>query len=177
MNKKFIYLFLALALPGLIFVFLKKFGKNEFNVKVYYETGIPEDSICGIPTAGAYHVPDSVISKIGLGQSVSASVIIIYPFVKDNLSEVNRIKEKYADEKIDMVILSGIPNHRKSQFRQLFLNYHDFGKIVWCLLRVQEPWSVVLLDGKNRIRGYYDGSLRDEIDRLDLELSILLKKY
>jgi hypothetical protein len=48
---------------------------------------------------------------------------------------------------------------------------------VYCLLRVDEPWSVVLLDQQNKIRGFYDGSRRDEMDRLDTELSILLKQY
>jgi hypothetical protein len=177
MSKKFIYLFLALALPGLIFVFLKKFGKNEFTVPVYFEMGLVPDSICTISTPGPYQVPDSIIQKIGFRQTASIKVVAVYPFVKDDLSEVQRVAAKYSDDSVDVMVLSGIPNNPKTELRTLFLNYGSFGSTVLCWLKVNEPWSVVLIDEKNQIRGYYDGSRRDEMDRLDLELSILLKKY
>ncbi len=177
MNKKIIYLFLALVLPGLIFVFLKKFGKNEFQVPVYFETGLPADSICQVVSSGAYHLPDSIMNTIDMGQPAMLRVIIVYPFVKEDFSEVNRIMEKYASDSVRAVVLSGVPNHPKSKFRQVFLNFNDFGNFIWCWLRVQEPWSVVVVDKKNQIRGYYNGTQREEMDRLDMELSILLKKY
>ncbi|MBY0433089.1 MAG: hypothetical protein K2U26_03165, partial [Cyclobacteriaceae bacterium] len=62
--KKLLYLFLALALPGLIFVFLKMAGRNEFNIPVYYETGVT-DSPCGITYPSPYSVPDSVRKRLG----------------------------------------------------------------------------------------------------------------
>jgi len=34
-----------------------------------------------------------------------------------------------------------------------------------------------LLDDQRRIRGYYDPQSREEVDRLIVELKILLKKY
>jgi hypothetical protein len=37
--------------------------------------------------------------------------------------------------------------------------------------------SVALVDHKNRIRGYYDGKDRDEVDRLIVEMKIILKQY
>ena len=176
MSKKWIYLFLALALPGLIFIFLKKFGRNEFDVPVYFEKGIIEDSVCGISTSSIYHVPDSIINKYFTGQS-HARVAVVHPFVKDDLKEVERIAEKYSNDELEIILLSGVPNNPNTNLNRKFLDYNQFGITVHCLLRIQEPWSVVLLDGKNQIRGFYDGSRRDEMDRLDLELSILLKKY
>jgi protein SCO1 len=176
MNRKFIYLFLALALPGLIFVFLKKFGKNEFTVPVYFETGVIADSICNFSSSGPYQLADSIIQKVGFKPSAKGKLAIVYPFVKDDLTEVNRIIDKYKMDSADFVILSGVPNNPKSDIRTVFLDYNDFGNIVMCGLRVHEPWSIVLLDERNQIRGFYDGS-RGEMDRLDLELSILLKKY
>jgi hypothetical protein len=177
MSRKFLYLFLALALPGLIFVFLKKFGKNEFAVPVYFENGIFGDSICNLNIKGAYTVPDSVLQEIGLSKETDAKLVIVYPFVKDDLSQVTRVSLKYASSHVESLILSGIPNNPESKIKKLFLDYNKFGLIVYCALRVQEPWSVVLLDNKNQIRGFYDGSKREEIDRLDMELSILLKQY
>lgn len=177
MNKKALYLFLALALPGLIFVFLKFFGKNEFDVPVYYQAGLPQDSVCQVSAAVPYVVADSVFTKIGSRKQNVHRIVAVYPFVKDDLSELNRIAEKYRDDSVDIRILSGMPNLPKSNLPVTQLTYDTFGWLVMCSLRVREPWSVVLLDDKNKIRGYYDGSRRDEMDRLDLELSILLKKY
>lgn len=175
MSKKFIYLFLALALPGLIFVFLKRFGKNEFTVPVYFEAGLVPDSICNLSAPAPYHVPDSIIQKIGFTSSI-IKVAVVYPFVKDDLTEIIRVKDKYVSDSVEVIVISGIPNNPKTDLRIQFLDYKDFGSTVLCWLQVNEPWSVVLLDDKNQIRGYYDGS-RDEMDRLDLELSILLEKY
>lgn len=177
MNRKFIYLFLALVLPGLIFIFLKKFGKNEFTIPVYFEHGIEPDSICSLKVEGVYTIPDSVFARIGLDKKSSARIVVVYPFVKDDLSEVSRVSLKYISDNVETAIVTGIQNNPESDLKRVFLNYNEFGPLVYCLLRVEEPWSVVLIDENNHIRGFYDGSRRDEMDRLDLELSILLKKY
>ena len=177
MYKKFLYLFLALALPALIFIFLKKFGKNEFQVQTYFVEGLKPDSICAVSSLGPYQVPDSIVSKIGFKKPKALRVAIVYPFVKDHLTEVGRIKSKYAQDSVEILILSGVPNNPKSDMPITFLDFSNFGNVVWCWLRVAEPFSVVVLDRENNIRGYYDGSKRDEMDRLDMELSILLNKY
>jgi hypothetical protein len=177
MNKKVLYLFLALALPGLIFVFLKFFGQNEFEVQVYYKEGLPPDSICNSTSSAPYAVADSVFRKIGSEGKSAARIIAVYPFIKDDLSELNRIATKYQPDSVSTIIVSGIPNLPKSELQVIQLNYDSFGWVVTCSLWVREPWSVVLIDKQNQIRGYYDGSRRDEMDRLDLELSIILKKY
>lgn len=177
MNKKFIYLFLALALPGLIFWFLKMFGKNEFTIPIYFEQGIKSDSICNMNMTGVYTVPDSTFEIVGIRKEESVKLVVIYPFIKDDLSEIIRVSDKYKADNVETVVVSGIPNNPTSELRRIFLDYDRFGVVVYCLLRMEEPWSVVMIDEQNHIRGYYDGARRDEMDRLDTELSILLKKY
>jgi hypothetical protein len=177
MNKKSLYLFLALALPGLIFVFLKFFGKNEFEVPVYYSDGLKADSICHVIKAGPYQIPDSVLRKVGSQKQNITRIVAVYPFIKDDLSEFSRMVDKYKPDGVETIIVSGIPNLPRTSIPVTQLNYDSFGWVVTCGLRVSEPWSVVLIDSKNQIRGYYDGSRRDEMDRLDLEMSIILKKY
>lgn len=177
MNKKFLYLFLALALPGLIFWFLRKFGKNEFTIPVYFEQGLQSDSICNMSVQGIYAVPDSVFKMVGIKKDASAKLVVVYPFIKDDLSEFVRVSNKFITDRVETVVISGIPNNPDSKLRRVFLDYDQFGAVVYCLLRVEEPWSVVMIDDQNHIRGYYDGSRRDEMDRLDMELSILLRKY
>jgi hypothetical protein len=46
-----------------------------------------------------------------------------------------------------------------------------------CVLLLKDPYNIVVVDDRKRIRGYYEGDSRDEIDRLLIELSIILKKY
>ena len=46
-----------------------------------------------------------------------------------------------------------------------------------CDLLLQKPWTAVVIDDQRRIRGYYDPKTREEVDRLFVELNILLKKY
>ena len=44
-----------------------------------------------------------------------------------------------------------------------------------CVYLQEEGTNTVLVDGMGRIRGYYDIRKRDEIDRIAVEIDILLK--
>ena len=46
MFKKIIVLFLALLLPVAIFIFLKSFGKNEFEVKPMFQDAVNQPTDC-----------------------------------------------------------------------------------------------------------------------------------
>lgn len=46
-----------------------------------------------------------------------------------------------------------------------------------CYYLANDPYNAVLIDSTGAIRGYYDVRLRDEEDRLRVELKILLKQY
>ena len=46
-----------------------------------------------------------------------------------------------------------------------------------CIFFIKKPYNAVLVDEENRIRGYYAVDNREEMDRLILEMQILLKKY
>lgn len=157
MSKKILYLFLALLLPGLIFVFLKYFGKNEFDIPVYYQDGVKEsDNDCRITTSDQYLIPDSVLTKWNWSQS---STLVTFTAEKEN----KELQQRLSEEKIgDLTVIR--------------LTDADI-KIKQCVLFMKEPWDAVLIDAQKRIRGYYKLGHRDDMDRLDVELKILLKKY
>lgn len=46
-----------------------------------------------------------------------------------------------------------------------------------CFFFLHKPWTAVLIDSENRIRGYYSPNTREETDRMIVEMKILLKKY
>ncbi|MCW5911881.1 MAG: hypothetical protein KIT62_12445 [Cyclobacteriaceae bacterium] len=157
MSKKFTYLFLALLLPGLIFAFLRKFGKNEFNIPVYYETGVDDvPGSCGsypIP----YLVPDSVMQIMNTENKPVLFVTDSSLVVKKNLDRLkSELKESFT------VVWADPDRHER---------WPD------CVFLLQKPWTAALVDTQGQIRGYYTPVTREEADRLTVELRILLKQY
>jgi hypothetical protein len=157
MSKKFVYLFLALLLPGLIFVFLKKFGKNEFNIPVYYETGIEDTGTCGTYPV-PYRVPDSVMQVINFENKPVLVVV-------DTTVEVKRNLIRLRSELHDSFSIS------YPSLNNAWAFWQD------CVFILRKPWTVVLVDTQGQIRGYYAPSTREEADRLMVEIKILLKQY
>ncbi|HRG11297.1 MAG TPA: hypothetical protein PLJ08_22175, partial [Cyclobacteriaceae bacterium] len=94
MSRKFIYLFLALLLPGLIFVFLRKYGKNEFNIPVYYETGVTDaPAACGYyPTP--YRVVDSILQVI---HTANKPILVVADSSTDVKRNLSRLKSELND--------------------------------------------------------------------------------
>ena len=163
MNKKILYLFVALLLPVLIFLFLKYFGKNQFDIPVYYEKGV-EDSLtskCGAKIDQPYFVSDSAMASL----QWNSGVILV--------TDVNAIELKATYQSIEEKGFNDLQVFSLSNFsppEKLI----EFKK---CVLFMRKPWNAVLIDKKKRIRGYYKMGDRDEMDRLEVELKILLKKY
>jgi hypothetical protein len=152
-------LIIALVVPIGIFIFLKFFGKNEFSIPVYYETGVDNPpGNCKRNYSSSYTVSDSLLSLIGWKGTPTLIVADSSRAIQLGLSRVdgefkNEIQVIYPDNKIDL------------------------DEFYTCDLLLQKPWSLVLLDDQRKVRGYYDLEHRDEADRLIVELKILLKKY
>ncbi|HCZ37279.1 MAG TPA: hypothetical protein DHV26_15260 [Cytophagales bacterium] len=158
MSRKFIYLFLALLLPGLIFVFLRKYGKNEFNIPVYYETGVTDaPAACGYyPTP--YRVVDSILQVI---HTANKPILVVADSSTDVKRNLSRLKSELNDS-----------------FSVVFPE-SDSRWASWldCAFLLQKPWTAVLIDEQGQIRGYYSPASREESDRLLVEVRILLKQY
>ena len=78
MNKKFIFLLLALIVPLLVFSFLKFFGKNEFVVEPLYQTAESKLPIGCLGIKIPYVIPDSVYSFLKQGYETDSLLIILY---------------------------------------------------------------------------------------------------
>jgi hypothetical protein len=159
--KKTIFLFVALLLPGCIFVFLKFFGENKFDVAPLYTEEYPtgaED--CGIKIILPYKVPDSIQSKFN-SQSKAYTLIHIGSITGDSEKQMNRVKLEYENE----INLQQVPVTTETS------------GLKHCTFFLTETDDLVLIDQQGLIRGQYSSSKRKEIDRLITELSILLKHY
>jgi hypothetical protein len=152
--KQGILLFLALLLPICVFIFLKIFGKNEFEVPPMFANGLPS-ATAGCPDQPSlpYRIPNNISERLELNKD---SLACIYFSQAKNL---DRVKDEYMNFPLQIISGDNFLAERK------------------CIFLLVEPFDIVLVDKKGRIRGQYDSSDRDEIDRLITELAIIFKKY
>jgi hypothetical protein len=94
-GKKLIYLFLALLLPGCIFVFLKLFGKNEFAVQPLYESVAPTLPNECQPVTLPYLIPDSIGRTIN-SKNDSLVLVLFGDLSAEGKSQLDRVKEELA---------------------------------------------------------------------------------
>lgn len=162
MRKKQLFLFIALLLPIAVFVFLKMFGRNEFNVPVLHQDSIPVNSRdCNIRYTTPYRVADSLMSRIK--RNGSDSLFAIY-FEGTPGEAMERLFVEFGAD-----ALAIIPSRDVGAADLTFLKT--------CILLMEKQMSVALIDHNNRIRGYYDAADREDVDRLIVEIKIILKKY
>jgi hypothetical protein len=162
MSKKFIYLLLALILPVGVFIFLRSFGKNEFAIPIYYEHGVEDQRPgCLYAYSAPYRVPDSIMLQIG--RTTNKPVLLM----ADTSSRVMVGLKRMAEE------------FEPTDFQLLYTGNDSDTWDHWCacFLFLHKPWTAVLIDSENRIRGYYSPNTREETDRMIVEMKILLKKY
>lgn len=156
MNKKVTYLLIALALPGVVFLFLKIFGKNRFDIPVYYNKGISSDTLsndCRLTIHGQYFIADSILKKWNRKSSA-----ILFSFSRE--PEPEWMKKLMVNKKLEFI-------------QQVCRNCGE-DKLKNCVFFLREPYNAVLIDDQKRIRGYYKLGDRDEMDRLSVEVEILL---
>ena len=156
MKRKILFLSLALLLPVIVFIFLKMFGRNQFDIPVYHKDSVELIAGCERAFEAPYVIADSVTAEIGW-KGNEATLISFSEIPSEGLM---RLKEDFEPSQLQIVSLN------ESKFARLR-----------CVFLVSEKYNAVLLDGKKQIRGYYQLTSRDEADRLLMEISILLKDY
>jgi hypothetical protein len=158
-GKKAVFLFLALLLPVGIFIFLKVFGKNEFDVPAYYQDKAPNVSAsCQYDYSSPYRVADSVISRLEAKQRNKLYLI--------HFSDLtSRMKQEIVHKEVSFIPANDLADQV------------GMGSLKTCVLLVPGTEDLVIVDMDGKIRGYYTSTNREEVDRLLLELEILLKKY
>lgn len=160
---KVIFLLLAFVLPIGIFVFLKIFGRNEFDVPPLYVTQAPPQ-IAGCPSVGAapYHVADSLLKRYR-DAADSLTVVFFQPLSGEALNQLERVREQTSGDPVHLV-----EGELSGQNREVVRR---------CVFFLDGPANAVMIDKKGTIRGQYQIDDRDEADRLLTEITILLKKY
>ncbi len=160
--RKPVYLLLALLLPILIFIFLKFAGRNEFNIPVYYENGVES-----VPSGceSNYPAPYTLSNWGGLPKEQWRNAnVLVFPDRDLRFEDFFlRMTDEFTEEEL-----------RISSAEKLTADPTTWKR---CIFLSRDTYQTVLFDEQGRIRGYYDVKLREEEDRLRVELKILLKKY
>jgi hypothetical protein len=162
-GQKLVFLILALILPVGIFVFLKVFGRNEFHVPVMHEQIAEHPADCEFEYSTPYVVHDSVATLLTINYDDSLYLIYFQPSLS---VQVKRVSVEFATD--PMRIIS------PEELSALSVDHEILRK---CVLLMPSPQSIALVDNRRRIRGYYDGTDRDDVDRLIVEMKIILKRY
>jgi len=190
-------LFVTIALPVAIFLFLKHYGENQFDIPIYYqEENTVMDTDCGViyfpyivPLFETF-TPDSLtLPKIELAD---INLFIILPNEKaliETLNQIDRLKATFGYQpqvKFFLLQTGDIKLPSLDKYENI-LDHDGVFNFVKCGLLVQTYFDItnetkhfttgyaVLVDKDRRIRGYYEISDREEVDRVISEIDILLK--
>lgn len=199
-----VILIITLLFPLLIYFFLRGFGENHYSVPVFYQKGISPDSTdCSYQT-GLHLVDFSMLSSQTCHGSVSEivsdklSIIYLFNDHEGKNTESEKLKfqrlcdliEDYPGVQIitlseaggsrEIPGLDDYPCHdiKLSASRDELIHFLKCELILLDAIQNGEIRSsrIVLIDDKRRIRGYYEKNDFEEIDRLMLEIKIILKE-
>lgn len=166
---------MALVVPVAVFLFLKTFGRNEFEVQPLFIDVVPErPSFCPLMDIQVpYHLPPAVQARFHL--SGKNQLILYYIGQPDNLL-IQRLRNSFSKEELNWFIITPDTLKRIPAENCILMPDDSISFYRLCYLFLPEQKNIVLVDSLARIRGYY-GSSREEVDKLLMEASIILKKY
>jgi hypothetical protein len=154
--QQLILLFVALLLPIVIFVFLRTFGKNEFTVPPMFADTIPDlPEYCDGRKTLPYAIDAENLASLRI--DIDSLACISFSSAEERLG---RVKEEFANDPLAF--------HRVTESNDQKRH---------CIFLMNEPFDVALVDSKGRIRGQYNSSKRDEVDRMLTEIAIIFRKY
>jgi len=174
--QKIVIVSLVLLLPVLVYSFLKEYGSNQFELPVYYQKGNPI-SRCNKDTAQHRVSKEFVFT---LNAHLPLLIYVVDTSQIEYYADLTNVLEKYPTIHKKALYNYGEPDTSFVPAKNI--NTSDFHYSINCELVLGEnQWleqaitnKYVLIDRKSRIRGYYDCTQLGEIERLDIELDILL---
>jgi protein SCO1/2 len=199
---KLFLLLVTLAVPVIIFLFLKGFGENHYSVPIFYQQGLSRDTAdCDFNheehkvDISAFKTNNFDDQKNGVfDQKLTVIDIDIQPsnrFGKAGYS-LNRVADHFNRESsVQFMMIRTVPDLNKekqlptdTRFMYIYGNDEEISAFARCeLILLDFPGAIdyktrrfVLVDYGGRIRGYYPVSDFDEIDRMILEMQIILKE-
>ncbi len=194
---KILILMAILLLPAGIYTFLKIFGHNEFDLPIYSEIkGNGEHDLNIFRFDGFYDIEGQKVDLNSFDEK-----IIVMEFVSsvkeqnEQDHQIRRISDIFRDEesvRIFRVFVNGdftgansmkFIDQSERNISILFTDHNEMNQMMQSIMPSGDSSGstigynkMILLDHEHRIRGSYLINDFEEIDRLILEVKILLKK-
>lgn len=195
--KKAGMLIILLAFPAFFFLFLKTCGTNHYDLP-YYHPLLSDNEVILRGADTVYYQVSGILGVTSEGDTVSSDVLtdrVNVFFLKGQYDEGATAMERYKTR-----ILDKLEHEEKCLFferyrqgnggdtgesRRVFVQQPSENYPGWeILLRIDENQNVgrtfspnsslILVDGKHHIRGYYDLTDPAEFDRVLAEIKVLL---
>lgn len=203
-----------LLLPILIFMFLRGFGTNEYELPVFFEKGVDNPfQECPITDTTQHYIPDFAFTNqegntVGKAQMEGKITIVDFFFTScpsicpDMSREMERVNDMFRDEpRVQIFSISIDPDYDTPAILKEYADRHYAQAGKWDFLTgdkletyrlarcgfviptldgngVPDDFvhsdKFILVDELGRIRGYYSGTNREDVDLLMLEAKILL---
>ena len=200
-GKKIIFLLFIFLIPVSIILFLNFFGESQFDVPVYYQNGVNKEIAGCIFDQGAHQVPDFELAGRD-GSKVSAELLSsglnVFHFEEVDMQEerrkqvhyeIERCFENLATPQTEQVKFLSLVEMGSDKFlaTPLHTNHYLLGSndgqdtrsLMQCGLVVSDSLPLgeqfVLVDWDRQIRGYYHALNEEEVDRLIVEMKIILE--
>ncbi len=203
-----------LLVPILIFMFLKGFGSNSYDIPVFYERGVDSPFIeCPVSDSTQHFIPDFTFTnqegnKVGRSDMEGKITIVDFfftscPSICPKMSaEMERVNDMFRDdEQVQIMSISIDPTYDTPDILKEYAEEHNAEAGKWNFLTggVEETYNLakcgfiiptvnglgvpddfihsdkfMLIDDLGRIRGYYSGTSREDVDLLMVETKVLL---
>jgi hypothetical protein len=150
--KKSLFLFLALVLPVSIFLFLKFFGKNKFDLPVLMKDATEWPKDCPQPDSFPFHASTALFS--------TSKPLILF------LDSLTLEAQKRLPLEVDSTLVD-VRNFNSNSALNGFPH----------CLRAGSEFQAILFDTTGQIRGLYKKLDREETDRIIMETKILTGNY
>ena len=175
-KKSSLFVLILLVFPVIVVVFLHNFGVNRFDIPVFHEKYTEELPECvknrdfpiKITKSDVGFIPDSDSLKIVLIADLENNLSI------DKLQGL-RLCSKIEGKPISVLTIYSENPVELSCGRTHKMERKQLGEVSSCLFLIPKGNNTVLLDGKGRVRGYYNCNDREETDRLAIEIDILIQ--
>jgi protein SCO1/2 len=197
---KILIILFTLVIPVLVYVFLRAYGENHYAVPVFYETGIPTDTTDCITEDEPHLIRmDFASDDLSAADRLLNRKLSVVDIDMGSTQELgnpgyslNRVVDKFAENPVVQFIVvrpstDPVPVKQLSADNRFIYVYGsgeqitEFARCELILLDFPDKFDrntrrFVLIDNEGRIRGYYEVGDFDEIDRMILEMKIILSE-
>ncbi|UXP32877.1 hypothetical protein N6H18_02760 [Reichenbachiella agarivorans] len=191
---KSIALALLLFLPAGVYLFLQGFGENKFEIPVYYQTGLDTLTTCGrIMVPQQYYVEPNVAIDSLIKRKTTLydfGLLSDARFRSERNNLMSFLMKYMGEDRIQLVSLYAQDSIQRIEGYPMIQYIRAEASVITafssCQLIshitlstegiLQQIPQLVLVDEQDRIRGYFNPSDLEDIDRLNTEVYILLNE-